>query len=164
MKPIVVTLLAVLLTVTAVVMGCREQHQQPLGEAPTLNVSSPDMTQDARREFLNRDFTVVKDVRLLPQGVIDKFTEKDGTRLVIANPGKDFVVGDVIYDDAVPRERLILAGISGQKCFVHYESGGRAHTYQLVLFEVTQADAKPLWRGYCTGAVTNVGQLRSACH
>jgi hypothetical protein len=126
MKPIVVTLLAMLLTVTAVVMGCREQHQQPLGEAPTLNVSSPDMTQDARRE--------------------------------------DFEVGDVIYNEAVPRERLILAGISGQKCFVHYESDGMGHTYQLVLFEVTQADAKPLWRGYCTGAVTNVGQLRSACH
>ena len=53
----------------------------------------------------------------------------------MANPGKHFIEGDVIYDSSVPRERLIFAGVSGEKCFVHYEQGGRGHMYLVVFFE-----------------------------
>lgn len=85
------------------------------------------MTQLARQQFLDNSSTVIRDVRLLPRLVLEKFIEQSGSRPVIANPGKNFIVGDVIYDSSVPRERLIFAGVSGERCFVHYEKGGFAH-------------------------------------
>ena len=116
----------------------------------------------ARQEFLDGDFTIIKDVGLLPRPVLQKFTEQNGSRPVIANPGKNFVVGDVIYDSSVPRERLIFAGVSGEKCFVHYEQGGRAHMYLLALFDLTSpSGVNRIWRGHCRGPAANISDLRS---
>ena len=165
MKSIIVALIIVLVAAAGIVFALgtlRRRDQKPLGEAPTLSVS--DMSQVARQEFLDHGFTIVKDLRLLPQRVLDNFTEYDGMRLVIANPGKEFIDGDVIYDNSVPRERLIFAGTSAQRCFVYYERGGRGHAYLLALFEVTPTDAKPVWQGYCTGPAASPSDLRSACH
>ena len=115
-----------------------------------------------RQQFLGGDFRIIKDVGLLPRPVLEKFTEQNGSRPVIANPGKNFVVGDVIYDSSVPRERLIFAGVSGKKCFVHYEQGGRGHMYLLVLFDLTSpTGVKPLWRGHCRGPAANISELHS---
>jgi hypothetical protein len=164
MKSAIVTLVIIVLIVAAgIMLALRKRDQKPLREAPTLNFFSPDMTQLARQQFLDSDFTIIKDVRLLPRPVLEKFTEQNGSRLVIANPGKNFIVGDVIYDSSLPRERLIFAGVSGQRCFVHYEQGGRAHTYLLALFDVTPSNAKPLWRGYCSGLAANISNLRTDC-
>jgi len=60
------------------------------------------MSQSVRQQFLDGDFTIIRDVRVLPSPVLEAFTEQNGSRMVIANPGKDFIVGDVIYDSTVP--------------------------------------------------------------
>jgi hypothetical protein len=153
----------IVLILASVVLAQSNRNGKPLGEAPALSAVSPDMTQSARKQFLERDFTVLRDIRLLPPPVLEKFTERNGSRPVIANPGKDFIEGDVINDSSVPRERLIFAGVSREKCFVHYEQGGRAHTYLLVLFDVVGGNAKLLWRGYCSGVAANVSSLPSVC-
>src|ERR1700692_4172927 len=152
----------VLVVATGIVLILSRRDRKPLGEAPPFDFSSPDASQLELPKFLRGDFAIIKDVRLLPRPVLEKFTEQNGPRLVIANPGKNFVVGDVIYDSSVPRERLIFAGVSGEKCFVHYEQGGRGHMYLLVFFDLTSpSGVKPLWRGHCRGPAANISDLRS---
>jgi hypothetical protein len=84
----------------------------PLGESPLLTFSSVEMSQLAKEQFLEGDFLIVKDLRALPKPVLQAFTEQGGSRLVMANPGKKFLAGDVIYDASLPTKRLILAGVS----------------------------------------------------
>jgi hypothetical protein len=154
----------VFIVAAAIVLGLSKRDRKPLGEAPSLDFSSPGMAQFARQHFLAGDFTIIKDVSLLPRPVLETFTEQNGSRLIISNPGKNFIVGDVIYDSSVPRERLIFAGVSGGKCFVHYEQGGRAHMFLLALFELTSpSGVKPLWRGHCSGPAANISDLGSDC-
>ena len=67
------------------------------------------------------------------------------------------VVTDRYYHDLVllpglPRARLIFAGVSGEKCFVHYEQGGRGRMPLLTLFDLASATGvKPLWQDHCSG-------------
>ena len=152
----------VFIVAAGIALALSRRDRKPLGETPPLDFSSQGTSQLARQQFLDGDFTVIKDVRLLPRPVLEKFTEQNGSRPVMVNPGKNFIVGDVIYDSNVPRERLIFAGVSGEKCFVHYEQGGRGHMYVLALFDLTSPrSVKPLWRGYCRGPATNISDLRS---
>src|SRR5260370_3153799 len=97
----------------------------------------------------------------IPRPVLRVFTEVGGSRPVMANPGKRFEATDFIVDSSIPRKRLIFAGVSGDRCFVHYEQGGIAHSYLLALFTVTSpATMKPIWRGYC-GHAAHIRDLRS---
>jgi hypothetical protein len=138
------------------------QASQALGEAPRIEFSPAGISQAERKQFLDGDFTIVKDVKALPRPVINAFTEKGGSRLLMANPGKRFEVGDVIVDSSVPRERLIFAGVLNDKCFVHYEQGGYAHSYILALFNVgSRSGMKMLWRGYCTAPAADLPALQS---
>jgi hypothetical protein len=138
------------------------QASQALGEGPRIEFSLAGISQAERKQFLDGDFTIVKDVKALPRPVINAFTEKGSSRLLMANPGKRFEVGDVIVDSSLPRERLIFAGVLNAKCFVHYEQGGRAHSYVIAFFNVVATDGmKPIWRGYCTGPALNISDLRS---
>ena len=115
-----------------------------------------------KQRLLDGDFTIVKDVKALPRPVVESFTEQGGSRLLMANPGKRFEVGDFIVDSSVPRERLIFAGVLNAKCFVHYEQGGRGHSYVIAFFNVVATDSmNAIWRGYCTGPAANISDLRS---
>ncbi len=152
----------VFIVAAGIVLALSRRDRKPLGEAPPLDFSSPGTSQLTRQQFLDGDFTIIQDVKLLPRPVLEKFTEQNGSRPVIANPGKNFVVGDVIYDSSTPRERLIFAGVSGEKCFVHYEQGGRGHMYLLALFDLTSpSSVRPLWQGHCRGLAANISDLRS---
>ena len=153
--------IVVLIVGAVIVLALREREPKPLGEAPPLDFSSA-MSQSARQQFLDGDFTIIRDARVLPGPVRQAFTEHNGSRLLIANPGKEFLVGDVIYDPTVPQKRLIFAGVSGEKCFVHYEQGGRAHVYVLELFGVASSNGvNSRWQGYCRGPAANINNLRA---
>lgn len=139
--------------------GDRGKGRKPLAEAP------PDFPQTEREHFLENDFTIVRDVKALPGPVLEALAEQVGSRVVMANPGKDFIAGDVIYDSSLPSQRLIFGGVSGEKCFVQYEQGGRAHLYVLSLLLLRPpSGVKPLWRGYCRGPAANLSDLRSQLH
>jgi hypothetical protein len=137
------------------------QASKPLGEAPRIESPSAGISQSERQEFLEGDFAIVKDVKTLPRQVVEAFTEQGGSRLLMANPGQTFEATDDIRDSSVPRERLIFAGVLNDKCFVHYEQGGYAHSYILAFFNVASTSGvKMLWRGYCTTPATNLQELR----
>jgi hypothetical protein len=134
---------------------------KPLRDGPPVEFPSVEISPLARQRFLDGDFAIVKDVRALPRPVLQLFTEQAGSRLLMANPGKEFEATDVIYDSSLPRKRLIFGGVSDDKCFVHYEQGGLGHMYILAFFRVTSEDSvEPLWRGFC-GPAANIEDLRS---
>lgn len=134
---------------------------KPLGDGPVVEFPSTEISQLARQRFLDGDFTIIRDVKALPKPVLQVFTEQGGSRLLIANPGKKFLATDVIYDSSLPRKRLIFAGVFENKCFVHYEQGGRGRMFILAFFKLTSKESmEPLWRGFC-GPAVNIEDLRS---
>jgi hypothetical protein len=145
------------------VIHYRSPVSRPLGEAPRIEFHPAQFSELEKQHFLDGNFKIVKDVRALPSSVLQTFTERDGLRLLIANPGQKFEVTDVIDDASVPRERLIFAGVAGDKCFIHYEKGGYAHSYILEIFGPTSTGkVGPLYGSYCDAPATNFQDLRSS--
>ena len=150
-------------TCIAIFVAYPNKSKSPaLGNAPQVQFPSENLAPTAAKQFLDGSFSLIKDVQSLPAPVLRAFTEQGGSRLLMANPGKDFRVGDVIYDPTVPSKRLIFAGILGDRCFVHYEQGGIGHSYVVALFKVSSKDSvNPIWRGYCRDGATSLEDLRS---
>jgi hypothetical protein len=135
-------------------------NASPLGEAAPINF--PSISPPGTQQFLEGDFELIKKVEALPRPILAAFTEQGGSRLLMANPGGKFEATDYILDASVPMKRLIFAGSRDNKCFVHFEQGGRAHSYVLAFFTLTSADEmKPLWQGYCDERAANIQELRS---
>jgi hypothetical protein len=111
---------------------------------PSQHLSSVDL-----QAFLAGDFKTVRDVRQLPAPILQAYTERGGSRLVMANPGKRFEATDYIRDSSEPRKRLIFASVSKDKCIVSYEQGGYAHTFHIALFRLNSTKADPVWQGFC---------------
>ncbi len=152
---------ALLVLAAAIGVAHYERISKPLGEAPPIKFESTSAPDGAERQFLDADFVIIKDVNAFPKPVLQAFTEVGGSRPVMANPGKKFEATDFIVDASLPRERLILAGISGDKFFVHYQTGGLGRWYALALFRLTSAATiRPIWEGRC-GPVENITELRS---
>jgi hypothetical protein len=161
-RAITLACLVLLVAVRVGVMRYLKDVSRPLGEGRRIESSADGLSQAAWLELLNRDFNIVTDVRDLPGPVIHKYTERGGSRLLMANPGQKFEATDFIRDASMPRERLIFAGVAGDKCFVHYERGGRAHMYVVEFFGVTSPETvEALWIGYCNAPAANVQDLRS---
>jgi hypothetical protein len=121
---------------------------------PSQHLSSVDL-----QGFLAGNFTIVRNVRQLPDPVLQAYTERGGSRLVMANPGKRFEATDYISDSSVPRKRLIFAAFTQDKCIVSYEQGGYALTFNIALFRLSSAHAEPVWKGFCSA--TDLENLRS---
>lgn len=66
----------------------------------------------------------------------------------LAEPGQNWNATDVITDPTLPGKRLIWAAIGGEYCVVHYERGGIAHSFHILVAKVTKNDSKPtmVWR------------------
>jgi hypothetical protein len=67
----------------------------------------------------------------------------------LAGPGQAWQATDVITNDKLPDKRLIWAATGGEYWVVHYERGGRGHSYHAVVVQLRRGDAKPsfVWRG-----------------
>jgi hypothetical protein len=155
-----ISALLILLAVIAVVRY-EKTTAKTLGEGPLIQYQKTAVPDLAVREFLDGDIVIIEDVKALPRPVLQAFTEIGGSRPIMANPGERFEATDLISDSSIPRKRLIFAGVSGNRCFVHYEQGGRGHSYVLALFALTSADTmNPIWQGQC-GPAANIRDLRS---
>jgi len=133
----------------------------PLGESPPIEFPAVSISQSEVQQFLDGDFRLIKDMKALPEPLIKAFTETGGSRLTMANPGKEFQATDLILYPSVPQRRLVFAGVSGERCFILYEQGGIAHFYVLALFKLSPASAmKPIWEGSCEPAA-DIAELRS---
>jgi hypothetical protein len=80
----------------------------------------------------------------LPAAIVTLCAE-DGR---LAEPGQKWNATDAIMDPTLAGKRLIWAAIGGPYYIVHYERGGIAHTFHVLVAKLTKNDAKPkvVWR------------------
>lgn len=134
---------------------------KPIGERPSPDFPS-DVSQLIKVKLLTDDYSIINSVSALPPAVLETFKERGGSRVILADPGAHFNPTDVISDASVPRKRLILAGVSKDKCFVHYEQGGIALFNVIEVFELgPQKELGPLWHGYCREPSRELKKLRT---
>src|SRR5262249_16816411 len=66
----------------------------------------------------------------------------------IAEPGHKWNATDVITDPTLPGKRLIWAAVGAEYYVVHYERGGIAHSFHILVARLAKNNAKPkaIWR------------------
>ena len=66
----------------------------------------------------------------------------------LAEPGQKWNATDAIMDPTLPGKRLIWAAVGGEYYVVHYERGGIAHTFHVLVAKLAKNEAKPkvVWR------------------
>ena len=109
---------------------------QSLCCADVTKLASEDrnVLQDASR------FHEVHSTGDLPSAVIALCTNGDGKR---AEPGGKWNATDSIIDPTLPGKRLIWAAVGGDYYVVHYERGGIAHTFHILVAKSAKNDTKP---------------------
>ncbi|OLB95945.1 MAG: hypothetical protein AUI02_02960 [Acidobacteria bacterium 13_2_20CM_2_57_12] len=131
------------------------------GEPPKVAWIEPNMSHAKRQAFLESHFKIVRTMSALSPAVVKVFTVKSGTHLAMTEPGKNFQETDVSKDPDLPRRRLIFAGVSEERVFVHYEMGGIGRSFVVDFFELKSGEAAVgLWEGYCHGPAKNLDDLQ----
>ncbi len=116
-----------------------------------------------RDRILDGPFTDVTKTEAMPTTTVKRAfaTITAEPSFALANPGQKFQVTDVVVDRGLPRRRLIFAGAQGDEWFVHYELGGYAHSYCVLLFKVDpQNHLQFVWGGAGFHGAKNLDQLR----
>jgi ABC-type amino acid transport substrate-binding protein len=69
----------------------------------------------------------------------------------LAGPGQKWEVSDVINNATLAQKRMIWAVTDGSLFVVHYESGGRAHGFHVLVakLEAGHGKASFVWHGVC---------------
>ena len=122
------------------------------------------LSPSEREHVFDGEYKTALKIGQLPQQVKIVFAAiAKQAKFEMANPEDDFQLTDVITQKGLPRRRLIFAEISPHKCIVHYENGGYAHTYYVVVFSIDAAQAaRFVWGGAMWTPAKNLNQLRSA--
>jgi hypothetical protein len=114
------------------------------------SVSFADVTKlpAAHRKVLedSSQFRLVLATTNLPPAIVALCADDSGR---LAEPGQKWAATDVITDASLPRKRLIWATVSGEHYVVHYERGGRGHSFHVLVATLAKGEAKPkvVWRG-----------------
>jgi hypothetical protein len=116
-----------------------------------------------KAHVLDGDFLIVNTVDHLPNELKSAFSHLAGMHdFAMANPGEKYQETDVIVEEGLPFQRLLFAGISHNKYFIHYEEGGFSHSYHVAVFGVDSAGKlKFLWGGPGFQSAKDLKQLRT---
>jgi hypothetical protein len=76
----------------------------------------------------------------LPPALVALCADKNGR---FAEPGQAFNATDSIMDTSVPGSRLVWAATDGEYYVVHFERGGIAHTFELLVATMDPESRKP---------------------
>ncbi|HYY35507.1 MAG TPA: hypothetical protein VE867_03950 [Candidatus Binatia bacterium] len=85
-------------------------------------------------------FHEVHSIKDLPPAVVALCADDKGK---IADPGQNWNATDAVTDPTLPWKRLIWAAVGGDYYVVHYERGGIAHSFHILVAKLTKTDAKP---------------------
>jgi len=115
-----------------------------------------------KEHILDGQFKMVSTTEGMPANVKQAFSEiTREPSFALANPGQKYQVTDVVVDRNLPFRRLVFAGVKDDKWFVHYERGGRGHSYYVLVFKVDpHGDAHFVWGGSGPNGAKNLEQLR----
>jgi hypothetical protein len=112
------------------------------------SVCSADVTKLPREDRIvledSSRFHELHSSRDLPPAIIAICAE-DGK---LADPGQNWNATDSITDPSLPAKRLIWGAVGGEYYVLHYERGGIAHTYHILVATLAKSDSKPktVWR------------------
>jgi mono/diheme cytochrome c family protein len=140
------------------------QPSTPAGEETQKNGSPVvhKLSAAEKAHILDGDFTVEKNVDRLPANLKSAFASlAKMPDFKMANPGEKYQETDVISELGLPSRRLIFAGISKDRYFIHYEKGGIFHSYHLAVFDVSPEGKVTFhWGGAGGPAANDLAQLR----
>jgi hypothetical protein len=92
----------------------------------------------------------------LPRKLVELVAGSQGK---LAAPGESWQVTDVVVGPVLPGSRLIWYATSGSRTLVHYETGGIAHNYWLLIAE-GGATAQVRLRAFAYGALDGPSELK----
>jgi hypothetical protein len=98
------------------------------------------LSSEDRRVQDSSRFHEVYSTTDLPPAIVALCTGDNGR---LADPGQKWNATDVITDPTLPGKRLIWAAVGGEYYVVHYERGGIAHTFHVLVATLTKNNAKP---------------------
>lgn len=114
-----------------------------------------------KAHILDGDFTIEYKVDRLPDSLKSAFARlAKQPEFKMANPDEKFEATDYISDPELPTRRLIFAGVSKNRYFIHYEHGGRGYHHDVVVFDVNP-DGKVSFLGSGSGRAKDLAQLRA---
>jgi hypothetical protein len=120
------------------------------------------LSHEEKERVFDGEFSIVRSTNDLPRSVKRAFeiiTEVEP--FALANPGTEYQATDVIENPGLPTRRLLFAGVSGSKWFVHYEHGGLGHHCAVVVFEIEHRDRMHfLWGGHSFRGADDIEELR----
>ena len=97
-----------------------------LGSEGPVNLSAPEKGQLLAFSGAARNTSL----DALPAGIAKQCADSGGK---LGAPSDKWEPTDVIRDPTLPRSRLIWHATSGRQTLVHYETGGRGHSYWLLI-------------------------------
>jgi hypothetical protein len=107
----------------------------------TANPSDGGLAVEDRKTLENASlFHEVHSTGDLPPEIVALCAGDNGK---MADPGQKWNATDVITDPSLPAKRLIWAAVGGEYYVVHYERGGIAHSYHILVAKLTNNTAKP---------------------
>ena len=135
-----------------------------LSAAASGSQSPPAALSEALRVHVKGErFDMVTSIRGLPLGVRGGLQSLFGSfELDIAEPTGTFQMTGATGNPGLPLRRLVAAGCSIDHCFVHYERGGSAHTWHVVLFHWTPAATRLEWGGVAPGRLATIDVVLNA--
>ena len=100
----------------------------------------------------NGSFKPILSVTNLPDAIVALCADSNGK---LADPGKQWQTSDLIVEPSLPQKRMIWAAFDGKYYVVHYERGGRGHSFHTLVATQQPAGSKALvvWR--CVGEKLN---------
>jgi len=107
-------------------------HGIPLGDSPELEFPKSTKSTEEIQDFFSGNVVLIHRVESLPEPIRRLYRENGGSRFTMANPGQKFNPTDFINDSSVPSKKLIVAGVSEDKCFVHLSKAGLGFRANLV--------------------------------
>jgi hypothetical protein len=104
----------------------------------TANPSGSRLSADDRKVLQDSSrFHQIHSTHDLPSAIVVLCGDK------LAEPGQNWNATDSISDPALPAKRLIWAALGSDYYVVHYERGGIAHTYHILVAKLAKDEPKP---------------------
>jgi hypothetical protein len=113
----------------------------------TANPSGGGLSTEDRRALQDSSqFHEVHSTKDLPPAVVALCADDNGK---LADPGQNWNPTDATTDPTLPWKRLSWAAVGGEYYVVHYERGGIAHSFHILVAKLPKGEAKPklIWSG-----------------
>jgi hypothetical protein len=118
---------------------------------------------EQKAHVLDGNFVIIRTVDRLPIDLKSAFSHLAGMHdFEMADPGERFQITDVVVEPGLPWRRLLFAGLSTGKYFIHYEEGGIGHSYSVAVFTIdSERKVTFLWGGPAFRGADDLKQLRT---